>query len=79
MLWHRLVFSLTTTAENPHLLLYSLPCRFIGLVDFVLGSFSVSKVIKSNAMRWTVHVAHVGKKRNACTVFVGKPEGKSPL
>jgi hypothetical protein len=25
------------------------------------------------------HVARMGEKRNACTILVGKPEGKRPL
>jgi hypothetical protein len=30
-------------------------------------------------MRWTGHGTHVGKKRGAYKVLVGKPEGKRPL
>jgi hypothetical protein len=30
-------------------------------------------------MRWAGHVARRGKKRNAYTILVGKPEGKRPL
>jgi hypothetical protein len=30
-------------------------------------------------MRWTEHVAHVGKTRNPYRILVGKPEGKRPL
>jgi hypothetical protein len=28
-------------------------------------------------MRWAVHVARMGEKRNAYRLLVGKPEGKS--
>ena len=28
---------------------------------------------------WVGHVAHMGYKRNAYRILVGKPEGKSPL
>jgi hypothetical protein len=34
---------------------------------------------KSRRMRWTRHVARIGEKRNACSIFVGKSKGKSPL
>jgi hypothetical protein len=30
-------------------------------------------------MRWAVHVAGMGAKRNTCRILVGKPEGKKPL
>jgi hypothetical protein len=30
-------------------------------------------------MRWKENVARMGEKRNACRIFVGKPEGKRPL
>jgi proteasome lid subunit RPN8/RPN11 len=30
-------------------------------------------------MRWAVHVARRGAKRNACRILVGKPEGKKPI
>jgi hypothetical protein len=30
-------------------------------------------------MRWAGQVAHMGEKRNACRIFVGKPEGKRAL
>jgi hypothetical protein len=32
-----------------------------------------------NEMRWTGQVACMGKKRNAYTILVGKPEGKRLL
>jgi len=35
-------------------------------------------VIKSR-IRWVGHGEHVGRKRNACRIFVRKPEGKRPL
>jgi hypothetical protein len=35
-------------------------------------------VIKS-IMRWARHVAHVGDRRSAYKVLLGKLEGKSPL
>jgi hypothetical protein len=34
-------------------------------------------MVKSRRMRWAQHVASVEKK-NACRIFVGKPEGKRP-
>jgi hypothetical protein len=36
-------------------------------------------VIKTTRMKQARHVAHMGKKRNAFKVLVGKPEGKRPL
>jgi hypothetical protein len=30
-------------------------------------------------MRWTGHVKRIVKKRNACRIVEGKPEGKRPL
>jgi hypothetical protein len=29
-------------------------------------------------LRWAGHVARTGKKRNACRILVGKPDGKRP-
>jgi hypothetical protein len=36
-------------------------------------------MIKSRRMRWAGHVARIGEKRNAYSILVGKPEGRSPL
>jgi hypothetical protein len=33
----------------------------------------------NNRMRWAGHVAHMGKRRVAYRVLVGKPEGKDHL
>jgi hypothetical protein len=33
----------------------------------------------SRRMRWTVHVAQMGQKKNVYRILVGKPEGKGPL
>jgi hypothetical protein len=35
-------------------------------------------MIKSR-IRWTEYVACMRRKRNAYSIFVGKPEGKRPL
>jgi hypothetical protein len=37
----------------------------------------IIRIIKSR-MRWAGHVARKGKKRNACRILVGIPEGKRP-
>ena len=37
------------------------------------------RVITSRRMRWSGHVARMGEERGLYRVFVGKPEGKSPL
>jgi len=36
-------------------------------------------VIKSRRMRWMGHIAHMGERRGAYRVLVGKSEGKRPL
>jgi hypothetical protein len=38
-----------------------------------------SRQIKSRLMRWTGHVARMGKERKMYMVLVGKPEGKRVL
>jgi hypothetical protein len=40
---------------------------------------NVIRIMKSRRMRWTRHVARMGKKRNAYRILVVKPEGKRPL
>jgi hypothetical protein len=34
---------------------------------------------KSGRMRWSGHLACIGKMRYAYKILVGKPEGKTPL
>jgi hypothetical protein len=43
------------------------------------SSPSIIRMIKSRRLRWVGHVARIVKKRQACRILVGKPEGKSPL
>jgi hypothetical protein len=43
------------------------------------SSPSIIRIIKARRMRWAGHVARMGKKRNACSLLVGKPEGRRPL
>jgi hypothetical protein len=43
------------------------------------SSPSKIRIIKSRKMRWAVHLAHMGEKRSAYRLLVGKPEGKRPL
>jgi hypothetical protein len=45
----------------------------------VYSSPDIIRMIKSRRMRWAGHVARMGEKRNAYSMFVGKPEGKRPL
>jgi hypothetical protein len=40
---------------------------------------SIIRIIKSRRMRWTGHVARMGKQRYAYRLLVGNPEGKRPL
>jgi hypothetical protein len=37
------------------------------------------RVIKLKSITWIVHVAYIGENRNACRVFVEKPEVNGPL
>jgi hypothetical protein len=43
------------------------------------SSPSIIRIIKPRWMRWAGHVARMGKKRNSCRLFVGKPEGERTL
>jgi hypothetical protein len=43
------------------------------------SSPNIIRMIKSRRMRWAEHVAHMGEKRNAYRILVGKPEGWRPL
>jgi hypothetical protein len=36
-------------------------------------------MIKSMRMKWAGHVARIAEKRNACRIFMRKPEGKRSL
>jgi hypothetical protein len=43
------------------------------------SSPSIIRIIKSQRMRWTGHVARMGVRRNAYRLLVEKPEGKRSL
>jgi hypothetical protein len=43
------------------------------------SSLSIIRIIKSRRMRWMVHVARMGEKRNVYRLLVGKPERKRLL
>jgi hypothetical protein len=43
------------------------------------SSPSIIRIIKSRRMKWAVHLARMGEKRNVHRILVGKPEGKRPL
>jgi hypothetical protein len=43
------------------------------------SSPSIIRIIKSRRMGWAGHVTRMGKKRDACRLLEGKPEGKRPL
>jgi hypothetical protein len=49
-----------------------------GLHD-LYASPSIIRIIKSRKMKWAVHVARMGEKRNVYRFLVGKLEGKRPL
>jgi len=36
-------------------------------------------MIKSRRMRWTVYVACMGEKKNACWILMGKPGGRRKI
>jgi hypothetical protein len=40
---------------------------------------NIIRMINSRRMKWTEHVEHVRKKRNADRILVGRPEGNRPL
>ena len=48
------------------------------LID-LYSSPNIILVMKLRGMRWAGHEMHVGKRRGACRVLVGRPEGKRPL
>jgi DNA-binding IclR family transcriptional regulator len=39
----------------------------------------VVRVVRLRLSRWTGHVAHMGVRRNAYQLLIGKSEGKRPL
>jgi hypothetical protein len=43
------------------------------------SSPNIVRVIKSRRVRWAVHVARMGERRDLYRVLVGKPKGKRPL
>jgi hypothetical protein len=43
------------------------------------SSARIIRIINSRRMRWARYVPHMGEKRNAYRIMVGKPEGKRPL
>jgi hypothetical protein len=40
------------------------------------SSLNIIRVIKSRTRRWAGHAAHMGERRDAYRMLVGKPEGK---
>jgi hypothetical protein len=40
------------------------------------SSPSLIRIMRSRSMRWAGHIARMGKKMNAYTLLVRKPEGK---
>jgi hypothetical protein len=43
------------------------------------SSPNIIRVIKLRRLRWAGHVAHMGERRDAYRVLVGRREGKRPL
>jgi hypothetical protein len=50
-----------------------------GIKEEEVGDNCLTRSMKSWRMRWAGHSARTGNKRDACSVFVGKLEGKRPL
>ena len=44
-----------------------------------LNSPNIIQVTKSTGISWARHVAHMGDRRGACRVLVGRPEGRDNL
>jgi hypothetical protein len=42
-------------------------------------SLTIRLIFQYNLKRWAGHVAHLGARRGAYRVLVGKPEGRRPL
>jgi hypothetical protein len=56
-------------------------CRSLHNKELYAVYFSpdIIQVIKSRRLRWAGHVVHMGERRGAYRVLVGKPEEKRPL
>jgi hypothetical protein len=50
-----------------------------GELHNLYSSPDIIRQIKSRGMRWAVHVALMGERRNVYRVLVGKPKGERPL
>jgi hypothetical protein len=48
-------------------------------LNYLYSSPNIIRVIKSRRMRWAGRVAHMGEKRGAYRILVGRPEGRQPL
>jgi hypothetical protein len=48
-------------------------------LNYLYCSPNIVREIKSRRMKWAVHVARVGERRDVYRVSMGKPEGKRPL
>ena len=42
------------------------------------SSATMTEVVRSRRIRWAGYVPHMGERRAAYSILVGKPEGKSP-
>jgi hypothetical protein len=56
-------------------------CRKLHNEEFtdLYSSLNIIQEIKLRRMRWVGHATHMGERRGAFRVLVGKPEGKRPL
>ena len=43
------------------------------------SSPNIVRMIKSRRMRWAEHVARMGEGKGVYRIFIGKPEGNTPL
>ena len=78
-----MIVMLWKTAEVVLTLTYQHKRQWIQLhndeLNDLYSSPNIIPVIKSSRMKWRGHVARMGEGTGAYGVFVGKPEGKSPL
>jgi hypothetical protein len=67
---------LSLTAES---FIFSLLYKNVKIKIHRTTVLPVVRVIRSKRLRWAGHVAHMGERRGAHRVVVGKPEGRGPL
>jgi hypothetical protein len=80
--WRALVNSVLNLRFDEFLGNYRVSKQLVisGVVLSAIELVSLTVIFRnSRRMRWTGHVTRMGEKRDAYSLFVGKPEGKRPL